>query len=197
MNRFWEGRTIPVIWPPGQESGKLIIGVFYGFKEKVSTDIRRFDPEAAEKFSGVSENIELKDIHVHSQMAPKIDERFIELMHSALDGKTPIYFGWIPLSLCIPNDPDYRADCHPVISQNVDALVDRFLKKQLSRMIAYPRGSWFVIGDDYPPLFAYIKTKAEYVPCWIMGKPEGEDVQDLQGPIRLEDVPGIFGLKPR
>jgi len=23
-----------------------------------------------------------------------------------------------------------------------------------------------------------------------MGKPEGEDVQDLQGPIRLEDVPG-------
>ena len=62
-------------------------------------------------------------------------------------------------------------------------------------MIAYPRGKWFVIADDYIRLFAALLTRPEHVMCWILGKPDNDRIRDVRGPLALEDVPRALGLK--
>jgi len=66
--------------------------------------------------------------------------------------------------------------------------------KLSAAMIAYPRGKWFVIADDYIRLFAAQRGRRESVICWILGKPDNELVRDLRGPIALEDVPKALGM---
>lgn len=136
-----------------------------------------------------------RDIHPHPELSPKRDEVFVQLMKKAVDGEVPVYFAAIPLAHCIPADVDYRPDQHPVGKQAIQATAQEGAKGNFTKMIVYPRGAWFVVADDYIPLFAALLGNPDYVPCWVLGKPEADYARDIQGPIDAEGVREVFGLK--
>ena len=134
------------------------------------------------------------EVYAIPGLTPKVDPRFDELMAEALKGLIPIYFGAVPLGLCVPFDLDYRPDQHPVGAEAIRQSLEQGKSGNFQKIIVYQRGAWFVVADDYIPLFGCLSGMPDYVPCWIMGKPDSALVKDVQGPIALSGVPGIFGL---
>ena len=127
------------------------------------------------------------------ELTPKHDETMVVLMAQAIGGDTPLYWAAVPLGLIVPFDLDYRPDLHPVGKQMIDMAFKEGSEGKLHNIIVYPKGIWFVSSDDYPYLFAAIRGLPDYVPCWILGKPDSAFVKDLQGPIALDEVPRAFG----
>lgn len=61
-------------------------------------------------------------------------------------------------------------------------------------MLVYPRGQSFVVSDDYPTLFAYLRSEWTYVAAVVLGKPDGEGVEIVRGPLSAEEAKAaIFG----
>ena len=134
------------------------------------------------------------EIGYDPDLTPKHDETMIVLMEQAIKGELPLYSGKVPLGLIVPFDLDYRPDTHPIGKQMIDLAFKEGSEGKLYSIIVYPRGIWFVSSDDYPYLFAAIRGRPDYVPCWILGKPDSPFVKDLRGPIAVDEVPRAFGL---
>jgi hypothetical protein len=139
------------------------------------------------------EIVNLKDIHTHPDLSPKLDETFISLMQKALEGEVPVYFAAVPLVLCVPFDLDYRPDLHHIAAQVIAEYAKDLNNKTFHKMLVYPRGKWFIVGDHYLELFSTFEALPAYAPCWILGKLDNEHVRDLQGPISPDDFKKIFG----
>ena len=146
-------------------------------------------------FFGKTKRVKVSDLHINPALCPSDDPIFDRLFDQALKGITPVYFGAVPLGLCIPADPDYRPDKHPGAAAAIEATCQEAVQGKFRRLIVYPRGIWFVVSDDYVPLFACVRGMPDYVPCWILGKPDNELVKDLQGPIAQADLRKAFGLE--
>jgi hypothetical protein len=136
----------------------------------------------------------LSEIHTIPELTPKRDQRLSELMEGALQGKVRVYFAAVPLALCVPFDLDYRPDQHPIGASAIRETSEQWGKGQFQNLLTYQRGAWFVIADDYIPLFSALSGMPDYVPCWVLGEPDSDYVKDVQGPLALGDVPGIFGM---
>jgi hypothetical protein len=134
------------------------------------------------------------DIHFLPDLTPKHDERLSELLLGAVSGDVPVYFAAVPLAICVPFDLDYRPDLHPVGAQAIREMAGDWSKGQFSRLFVYQRGKWFVVSDDYIPLFAALTGVPDYVPCWVLGKPDSDLLRDVQGPIAPNDVPKLLGI---
>ncbi len=65
-------------------------------------------------------------------------------------------------------------------------MIEEWSNGQVQKLFVYQRGKWFVVSDDYIVLFAALNGLPDYVPCWVLGKPEGDLVRDVQGPNRFE-----------
>jgi hypothetical protein len=138
--------------------------------------------------------VPLNELHTLPELTPKHDETFLRLAQEAIQGTLPVYFAAVPLVLCVPFDPDYRPDRHPIGKQAIQAYAERGAKGNMQPIVVYPRGAWFVVSDDYITLFAAILGNPDYVPCWVMGKPDAEYARDIQGPIAVNEVPKALGL---
>ncbi len=66
---------------------------------------------------------------------------------------------------------------------------------QFRNLFVYQRGKSFVVSDDYIPLFAALRGRPDYVPCWVFGRPDSDLARDVQGPIVQDDVLKILGLE--
>jgi hypothetical protein len=131
---------------------------------------------------------------IDPSLQPKSDPEWARLAEGAFSGEVPVYFAAVPLILCVPFDLDYRPDLHPSGAQAIRMFVEMAKRQEFQNLIVYPRGKWFVISDNYIELFAALDGKPDFLPCFIMGKPENEMVQDIQGPIDLKDIRKVFGL---
>ena len=151
-----------------------------GLRMNNSNDIRR---------------VPLKELQPHPELTPKRDETFMQLAEKAVKGEVPVYFAAIPLRHCVPFDVDYRPDRHPVGKQALQSTAQEGAKGNFTNMIVYPRGAWFVVADDYIPLFAALLGNPDDVPCWVLGKPDDDYARQVQGPIDAEGVREIFGIK--
>lgn len=134
------------------------------------------------------------DIRSLPDLTPKHDERFSALLQCAASGDVPVYFAAVPLAICVPFDLDYRPDLHPVGEQAISQMIDGWTKGQFQKLFVYQRGKWFVVSDDYITLFAALQGQPDYVPCWVLGKPDSDLVRDVQGPIATKDVPKLLGI---
>ena len=128
-------------------------------------------------------------------LVPKYDENFVRLLTEAVGGRVPVYLAGVPLMLCVPFDLEYRPDLHPVGAAAIRGIMKEAKLGRVAPMIAYPRGKWFVIADDYIRLFAALRSRSDYVMCWILGKPDNDGIRDVKGPVEVEDVPRALGLK--
>lgn len=138
--------------------------------------------------------VSVDELHLLPDLTPKDDEVFMRLLDDALKGRLPVYFAAIPLALCVPFDLDYRPDLHPIGKQAIQAAFERGPKGALPPLIVYPRGAWFVVSDDYISLFAALRGGPDFVPCWVVGKPDAEYARDIQGPIAVEELPKALGV---
>ncbi len=111
-----------------------------------------------------------------------------------MKARLPVYFAAVPLILCVPFDLDYRPDLHPIGRKAIEASRRASRQNNFHRLIVYPRRKWFAISDDYIHLFAALEGRPDYLPCFILGKPDNEMLRDVQGPIAAEDVPRILGM---
>jgi hypothetical protein len=125
-------------------------------------------------------------------LVPKRDETFINLVQAAVRGEVPVYLAAVPITICVRFDLDYRPDLHPVGAAAIRSVMEE--PEPRAAMIAYPRGKWFVIADDYIRLFAALRRRQDSVMCWILGKPDSELIRVLQGPFALDEVPKALGL---
>jgi hypothetical protein len=138
--------------------------------------------------------IAVSDIHSLPELTPKHDDQFSALLQRAISGDVPVYFAAVPLALCVPFDLDYRPDLHPVGAKAISQMTEAWRNGQFQKMFVYQRGKWFVVSDDYIVLFAALPGLPDYVPCWVLGKPEGDLVRDVQGPVAPNDVARMLGI---
>ncbi len=126
-------------------------------------------------------------------IAPKSDETLLRLIHEAVEGKVQVYLAILPLTRCVPFDTDYSPEVHPAIAALTEARAKQLAEKPPS-LLVYPRGDSFVVSDDYPTLFAYLRTEWTYVAAVVLGKPEGGGVEIVRGPLSPEEAKeAIFG----
>jgi hypothetical protein len=138
--------------------------------------------------------MKVSDLKMDPSLQPKPDPEWTRLAKAALQGELPVYFAAVPLILCVPFDLDYRPDLHPVGKQAIQQFVEAAKMRESNSLIVYPRGKWFVISDHYIDLFAALVGRPDFLPCFILGKPDNDMILDLQGPIAVQDVPKSFGL---
>jgi hypothetical protein len=138
--------------------------------------------------------IKPSELHNLPGLTPQRDERHMQLLEEAVAGTLRIFFAAVPLGLCVPFDLDYRPDKHPVGAAAIRDAFEQAKAGSFPKMFAYQRGAWFVISDDYIPLFAAMAGRPDYVPCWVLGKPDSELVKDVQGPIDPASVKTLLRL---
>ena len=141
-----------------------------------------------------SQRLPLDSIQCSPGLTPKHDERLMELMEQANAGKLPVYFASVPIGQIVPFDLDYRPDLHPVGTKAISLCIENWKKGEFQYLRVYQRGAWFVVSDDYIQLFAALQGRPDYLPCWVLGKPEHKQLKDVQGPLAQADVRGILGL---
>jgi len=138
--------------------------------------------------------VNLGDVHALPGLTPKPDVAFESRLDLALSGQLPVYFGAVPLALCVPSDLDYRPDLHPVGAAAIEKYGQLASAGRNQYLWVYQRGVWFVVADDYIPFFAALRGLPDYLPCMILGKPTGDMVKDVQGPLKHADVRRLLGL---
>jgi hypothetical protein len=139
-------------------------------------------------------SVPISTIGTLPELTPKKDDRFSALLQSAVSGDVPVYYAAVPLALCVPFDLDYRPDLHPVGANAISQMAEAWKNGQFQKLFVYQRGKWFVVSDDYIQLFAALTGLPDYVPCWVLGKPESDLVRDVQGPIASNEVSRLLGL---
>lgn len=144
----------------------------------------------------MNEQVDIASIRTAPGLSPKRDEHLLRLLEEAVAGSLPMYYAAVPLALCIPFDPDYRPDLHPVGTKAIDQVISAWEEGHAPKLVVYPRGAWFVVSDDYIPLFAALAGLPDYVPCWILGKPDNDHLRDVQGPLAVADVPSALNIAP-
>jgi hypothetical protein len=134
-----------------------------------------------------------EELRTIPDLVPRRDDTFINLVQAAVRGEVPVYLAAVPLAFCVPFDLDYRPDLHPVGAAAIRSVMEE--PELRAAMIAYPRGKWFIISDDYIRLFAALRRPADSVMCWILGEPDNDLVGVVQGPLALAEVPRALGLE--
>jgi hypothetical protein len=119
------------------------------------------------------------------------------LLQGAISGAVSVFFAAVPLALCVPFDLDYRPDLHPVGAKAISDATEAGSKGQFQNLFVYQRGKWFIVSDDYIILFAALNGLPDYVPCWVLGRPEGDLVRDVQGPIAPSEVTRLLGFSSK
>ena len=135
--------------------------------------------------------VRIDELHLIPDLTPK-DDRLTHLMQEAYEGRVPLFYAEVPLALCVPGDLDCRPDLHPAGKAAIRLAMENWRKQKPVSLLVYPRGVWFVVSDDYPALFACLRGLPEYVPCWVLGKPDSPVVKNVQGPIPIEDARRIL-----
>ncbi|MGF1573632.1 MAG: hypothetical protein ACFCU1_11255 [Sumerlaeia bacterium] len=138
--------------------------------------------------------IPLLNIKSAPDLAPAHDEQFAKLFASAINGTVPVYFAAVPVGNIVPFDLDYRPDLNKMGAAGIQHCFKQAQQGHFQKLIVYQRGAWFVVSDDYVPLFAYLQGGPDYMPCWIMGKPTGNGLKDVQGPLATTEVKKAFGI---
>lgn len=133
-------------------------------------------------------------INIDPTLQPKHDSEWDRLFEAALQGTLPVYFAGVPLVLCIPFDLDYRPDLHPIGAKAIQATIEAAKANDFQNLIVYPRGKWFIVSDDYIPLFAALQGRPDFLPCFVLGKPDNDMLVGVQGPIAVGDLRKAFGF---
>lgn len=134
------------------------------------------------------ENIDIDKIS-SAGFQPQQDRVLIYLWEQAIKGRIPAYLAQVPFALIEPYDKHYNFNDHPVGQQVVKAIIDQNRNRTVW---VYPEGDKYILSDDYPAYCAAVESSPEFVPCWILGKPDDDRLKDIQGPIGRKEIRQII-----
>ena len=123
---------------------------------------------------------------------PGHDEELARLWTEALAGRVPVYFAAIPRNLVVPFDPKFDVTVHPAGRAGVERVMGEWRRGNFRKVWVYERDGQYVAADDYVTLEAARRGEPDYLPCWVLGRPTLPGVEDVQGPIRAEDLRKIL-----
>lgn len=127
-------------------------------------------------------------------LIPRFDPVFDYLVESAASGRLDVWYAAIPRNAILPFDPEYAPRKHPVGEAAVREVMSRGKKGEFAKLWVYQRGQVFVMSDDYIVWEAAREGQPDYLPCWVLGRPEHSRVVDLQGPLDHPSVLQLLGF---
>jgi hypothetical protein len=134
------------------------------------------------------------EIEALAGLRPLFDLVFRHLIEGAVHGRVDVYFAAVPHRRIRPFDPDYSPARHPVGAAAISDVQARWARGEFSPVWVYPKENEFILSDDYVVWEALKKGEPEFVPCWILGKPDTSIVKDLQGPLEELAVKRALGF---
>jgi len=137
--------------------------------------------------------IKVDDIKI-SDLQPIKDEILLYLWEQALAGKTPVFFAAIPLRIIEPFDKEYDPRKHPIGKKSIKAIMEAWRNNKFRYAWVYPRNDKFILSDDYIVYYAALTGQPDFMPCFVLGKPENEAIKDVQGPLSIESIREYFGF---
>lgn len=140
------------------------------------------------------DEVSTREIKALDGLKPLEDKVFTYLLEQAVAGVIPVYYGAVPFIMIRPFDEGYRPEAHPVGKAAVDAIIQDWSEGKFQKVWVYPKGNHFILSDDYIVYAAAQQGQPDYLPCWILGKPEGPAVKDVQGPIAKNDLLRLLGF---
>ncbi len=60
--------------------------------------------------------------------------------------------------------------------------------------VGYPSDDKFIAPDDYFTFAACEHERLDFVPCYVLGTPDGDAVAHLQGPLTIEQIKKSLGF---
>ena len=133
-------------------------------------------------------------ILVHPQMNPAADSHLLDLMEKAKNDSIAVYFGAVPLSAIVPFDKSYLPNTFPPFEAAIVAVTNDWRHGRFHYIWVYQAGHQFVMSDDYVTYAAALRGQPDYLPCWILGKPQHDAVKDVQGPLDASAVRRALGF---
>jgi len=106
------------------------------------------------------------------------------LIERAVSGHVDVYFAAVPRPLIRPFDPDYNPARHPVGRSAISEVHAKWRSGDFTAIWVYPKDNEFIMSDDYITWEAVKEGAPDFVPCWILGKPDLERRQGFEGPTR-------------
>jgi hypothetical protein len=138
--------------------------------------------------------IEVKNIKSKDGLTPSEDKVLIYLLGQAINNRIPVYFAAVPLALIEPYDKNYNPATDPIGQQVINAVIHEWKQNIFKTVWVYPDGDKYILSDDYITYFAALEGKPDFLPCWILGKPDDTRIKDVQGPIDCKEIPSLLGL---
>ena len=133
-------------------------------------------------------------LHSHPELTPVADPHFDDLLDQALKGTLPVYFAAVPLAAIVPFDKNYLPNKHPAFEAGVVQVMRQWQEGQFRQVCVYQAGQEFVLSDDYLTYEAALRGQPDFVPCWVLGRPEHDGVCDVQGPLDIPSVKRVLGF---
>lgn len=133
-------------------------------------------------------------LHVLPGLQPSHDPTFVDRLEAAMRGRLEVYFAAIPPSLIEPFDAVYAPRDHPIGEAAVRQTIEEWQAGHFHTVLVYQEGDHFVLSDDYIFWEAAKEGRPDFLPCWVLGKPEHTGIVDVQGPLAQLDVPRAVGL---
>jgi hypothetical protein len=134
------------------------------------------------------------EIEALAGLRPLFDPVFRHLIERAVTGHVDVYFAAVPRALIRPFDSDYNPARHPVGRAAISEVHAKWRSGDFTAIWVYPRDNEFIMSDDYIVWEAVKEGKPDFVPCWILGKPDLLRVKDLQGPLDESGVTQALGF---
>lgn len=178
---------------PSRESAKEIIpaleaslfGLDEGERRATSpkaTSSNEVSPKHVNK--GILPNFTVID----RELTPPNDPVFQYLLQQAANGSIPVYFTGIPLTRLRRFDDHFRPEKQPNVSIVVEAISRDWRAGRMRYMWVYPLDSEYIVADDYITFASIEKGNPDLVPCWVLGCPTGDGVEQVRGPIEVKTV---------
>lgn len=135
------------------------------------------------------------DVSIIPELVPPHDPKFALLVEGALLANVDVYYAAVRPSDIVPFSSSFDPEAHPVGRRAVQDVINRWRNNEFAVIWLYDEGAHFITSDDYVVWAAVRRGQPDYVPAYLLGRPEGAPATDLQGPLTLQAVKKALGVE--
>lgn len=99
-----------------------------------------------------------------------------------------MFFAVIAFDRMQRRDVTHRPDLTVSGKHYVEQIIAMWDEGPIWPMWVYPSGGHFIASDHYLALAAYEREEFDVVPCYVLGRPEGDGVTNIRGPMTSEQI---------
>ena len=143
---------------------------------------------------GKVQYVNLSDLKVNEEFAPKPDPVFNHLIVEAVKGRLPVHLAVISMDRLKRFDATHRPELTVSGKQYVAQIIAGWQESAPWPMWVYPSGDKFIASDYYFSFAAYEQDHFDHAACYVLGTPDGEGVAQQHGPLSVEQIKQALGF---